>query len=65
MGLVLIGTVVGLIGMVMALLAGHPFWLALLTLSASGTVSVLILAATTVIRVRVQNRPPPTPQRSI
>ena len=50
MGMVLLGTVIGLVGAVMALMLGHPFWLALLILSCSGSGSVLILAGTTVLR---------------
>ena len=54
MGLVLVGTVIGLIGMVAALIAGHPAWVAFLMMPACGSGSVMILAATAAIRERPQ-----------
>ncbi len=52
MGLVLLGTVIGLVGVGAALVAGHPVWLALLMMPAFGSGAVLILAATAMIRER-------------
>lgn len=56
MGLVLLGTAIGLVAMVGALMVGHPFWLAFLMMPAFGSGSVLILAATLVFRARPQRR---------
>ena len=59
MGLVLVGTVIGLIGMVAALIVGHPAWIAFLMMPACGSGSVMILAATAAIRERPQRRAAP------
>ena len=58
MGLAFVGTALGVIGMVMALLVGHPVWLALLMLPTLGSGSVMILAASMIILARIQDRRP-------
>ncbi|MGY6412422.1 MAG: hypothetical protein ACXIUV_15535 [Alkalilacustris sp.] len=59
MGLVFLGTAIGLTGMVMALFVGHPVWLALLMVPAFGSGSVLLLAASMSLRRRPRREASP------
>ncbi|MFO7806395.1 MAG: hypothetical protein R6V30_12100 [Paracoccaceae bacterium] len=55
-GLILIGSVIGAVSAVAAMVLGHSFWLALLIYSAVGVMSVLAGAALMALRGKSENQ---------
>ncbi|MGI3212221.1 hypothetical protein ACROSR_14030 [Roseovarius tibetensis] len=55
-GLILIGSVIGAVSAVAAMVLGHPFWLALLIYSGVGVLSVLAGATVMVVRGKSENQ---------